>query len=271
MNPDCTLFVNSTDSFSDCWPPFFQLLADYWPACPFEILLNTETANFSHPSLPVRATKIGTQYAGSPAQWTAALRAGLEQVPTPFVLYVQEDYFLNAPVREEDILEFLFIMSTEQLSHIRLVTSPCGAPYRPHPKYQKLWEIPQRANYRICLQAGLWRKSNLLRYLKDGETPWQLEIFGTERSHHIPDSLFTVNADLFDRVGKMVFPYTLTGIVKGKWYRPAVEPLFSQHQIQIDFSKRGFWEPPSPLANWLLKQRHEAGRWLRRFTINHKR
>jgi hypothetical protein len=264
MKETCTLFVNSTDAFADCWKPFFHLLADYWPACPMEIVLNSETKQFPDPPIPVRTTRIGSRYLGSPRFWTAALQAGLEQVHTPLILYVQEDYFLNAPVREVDVLEFQSIMAAEQLSHIRFVTFPCGAPYRPHPQYPKLWEIPQRADYRICLQAGLWRKSSLLKYLKDGESPWHLEICGTERSHRVADSLFTVNADLFDNAGKMVFPYVPTGIVKGKWYRPAVEPLFAEHKIEVDFTGRGFFEKPGPLLTSLHRARGWAGKLKRR-------
>jgi len=41
-----TVLVNSTDTFSDCWPPFFQLFKRYWPECPCPIILNTETKDY---------------------------------------------------------------------------------------------------------------------------------------------------------------------------------------------------------------------------------
>lgn len=269
MAPSCTLFVNSTDSFADCWPPFFDLLAHYWPGNDWPVVLNTETRDYAHPGLPLHCTRVGATYAGSARQWTAALRAGLDRVATDYFLYVQEDYFLNAPVNVDLLDRLLAITEREQYSHVRLVPFPCGPAYRPHPHYGQLLQIPQRADYRISLQAGLWRKASLLSYLRDGETPWQLEILGTERSHRRADSFYMVNPAALG--AHEVFPYTPTGIIKGQWNRSAVEELFARHRIAVDYSARGFWVPPHPLRAWLLRRRHVAGKLVRRWTGGQRR
>jgi hypothetical protein len=36
-----------------------------------------------------------------------------------------------------------------------------------------------------------------------------------------------------------IVPYIFTGIIQGRWYEPVVD-LFKNHDILVDFTKRGF-------------------------------
>ena len=96
-------------------------------------------------------------------------------------------------------------------------------------------------NYRIGPHAGLWRRSSLKRYLQAGESAFELS--GTRRARHITDRFYCQSLEIFNDQGRLVFPYIPTGTVKRQWYRPAVEELFAKHEIEIDFSKRGFYNP----------------------------
>ena len=44
---DVTILVNSCDKYEDAWEPFFKLFSIQWPECPYKIILNTESKNFS--------------------------------------------------------------------------------------------------------------------------------------------------------------------------------------------------------------------------------
>lgn len=44
-----------------------------------------------------------------------------------------------------------------------------------------------------------------------------------------------------DKDGHDYIPYIKTGVIGGKWYHPVMD-LFKKHNIQVDFSKRGFYE-----------------------------
>ncbi|MFM9834618.1 MAG: hypothetical protein ACKVOA_00770, partial [Methylophilaceae bacterium] len=55
---DLTIFVNTSDSFEDCWHPFFSLFARYWPNCPYPIVLNTETKDYSFKGLNIVCAKV---------------------------------------------------------------------------------------------------------------------------------------------------------------------------------------------------------------------
>jgi hypothetical protein len=240
-----TILVNSTDGFEDCWEPFFKLFAIYWPDCAYPIVLNTETKTYTHPGLNLRCSRVGASAPEAKPSWSDCLIRCLDQIDSKYILYLQEDYFLNARVDVETIRSFVEIMAREGYAHIRLMALEAAEEqdHRPSPKYPLLWEISQRAHYRIGLQAGLWAKDRLRFYLKPGETGWQFERWGTLRAHKVKDTFFCQNIDHFNRQGRYIFPYTPTGIVRGQWFEPAVVDLFARHGIEVDYSARGFYRP----------------------------
>jgi hypothetical protein len=242
MNSLYTVFVNSTDSFEDCWYPFFKLFSKYWGGSNPKIVLNTETKDFSYTGLDITCSKVGGSNPTQRLAWGECLLRCLGKINTEIVLYLQEDYFINAPVDVEQIDAFVKIMLNEHYSHISLVTFSNGGPWHPT-KYPLLWEVDQKASYRISMQAGLWRKERLRFYIRKHETPWQFEVWGTKRAHRIKDSFLCIRHDVCDNRQQYIIPYEPTGIVKGKWKREAVYRLFLENGINVDFSKRGFYDP----------------------------
>ena len=238
---DTTLLINTCDGFEDCWPAFFQLLATYWPDCDWPIVLNTETKTFNYPGLNIRSARVaeGTEQRLS---WSACLMRCLDSIETSYVLYVQEDYFLEAPVRTELLQQLLDEMRAGRADVIRLMECGGSGPWHPtiHPL---LWRVDQRARYRIALQAGLWRKSTLRSHLRAHESPWQLEGFGSARARRrVGEKVLCVNRDVLHGPGREIFPYTPTGIVSGRWEQHVVVDLFQRHGIPMDFTRRGFYD-----------------------------
>jgi hypothetical protein len=236
---DLTVLVNTSDGFEDCWQPFFTLFKRFWPDCPYPIVLNTETKSPHIEGLNVRPSRVGLNMAQR-LTWSECLARCLDDIDTPFVLYLQEDFFLEAPVQQHYIETFLEEMRAGRADVIRLMECGGSGPWKPTTN-PLLWEVTQAAKYRIALQAVLWRKSTLRAHLRMHESPWQMEVFGSARARRIKDKVLCVNRDRFHGPGKEVFPYQPTGVVKGQWERHIVEPLFLQHGIDVDFSKRGFY------------------------------
>lgn len=243
-DPGVTLLVNSTDSFEDCWEPFFKLLSIYWKDCPYDIVLNTETKPFSYPGLSVRASQVGVFSDASLLTWSAALRRCLRSISTELVLYLQEDYFLRAPVRTELVRRFANLMSEHELRVIRLMECGNSGPWLPS-KYPDLWQVARSSNYLVSLQASLWNKDLLEGLTRAHESPWQLEKWGTKRLRRSGVSVFCVDRHKYAGEGKEVIPYLPTGIQRGRWNAAAVCDLFPKHEINVDFSRRGFYSSPS--------------------------
>lgn len=44
----------------------------------------------------------------------------------------------------------------------------------------------------MSLQAGIWNKKHLIRYLRDHEMPWQFETWGSIRSRRYKEAFYAV-------------------------------------------------------------------------------
>jgi hypothetical protein len=241
---DLTILVNTSDSFEDCWKPFFTLLSKYWPDCPHPVVLNTEHKNFHWPGLDLRAARVATGETNR-LTWSECLARCLDTIDTPYVLYLQEDYFLEDYVKFDQLERMLDYLRRGEANVIRIHECEGSGPWHPQPNGD-LWEVDRRSRYLIGLQAGLWRKSALRNCLRDHESPWQLEILGTRRARRHLHKVFCVNRERYSGPGKEIIPYVATGVVAGRWAHDIVVPLFKRHGIEIDFSGRGFYVRGTP-------------------------
>lgn len=247
VNEKFTILVNSCDGFSDCWEPFFKLFTIYWPNCNVKVLLNTEVMDWSFPGLDIQCTQVDIKK--EKLTWSECLIKALEQVDTPLIMYLQEDYFLEKNVDDHLIFELVDIMiSDTRIKHIGLTHFGSFGPFYPTAD-QHLWKVDQKARYRISTQAGLWRTDTLLTYLKPEENGWMFEIYGTRRARKRDECFLTTNRDIHCPEKTPIFQYTHTGIIKGKWHKN-IPQLFARHNIEVNFEKRGFYKEPY----WLVRK-----------------
>lgn len=247
-SPAMAILVNSSDGFRDCWFPFFELFATHWPACRFPLYLNIESDSYEHPSLPIRCLNHPADDRGRKVPWSDRVLASLRAIPEPYVLYMQEDYFLDAPVRNALVEEALRLLSTGGLGCVHL-THFGARRSRREAELPHLVDVPRFSHYRVSTQAAIWDKRVLAGYFRPDETVWEAEILGTMRAWHHVAPIRSVEPRRLD--GGPIVSYTGTGIIRGKWH-PAVQPLFQRHGIDVDFTRRGFHAFPS---RWRTRSR----------------
>lgn len=236
---DLTILVNTSDSFEDCWGPFFTLFEKFWPDCPYEIVLNTEHKDFKFDNLNIRCSKVANGVTRR-LTWSECLARCLDDIKTPYIFYLQEDYFLEKNVDKENFEAMVDLLRNNTADVIRVMECEGSGPWTPT-ENPLIWEVDKNAKYRIALQAGLWRKSTLRQSIRLHESPWQLEGFGSARARRRKERVFCVNRDRFSTPETEIFPYTPTGVVAGRWDEAIVVPLFKKHGIEMDFTKRGFY------------------------------
>jgi hypothetical protein len=237
MSGSFSVFVNTTDRFEDCWEPFFKLFAIYWPEYKGKIYLNTEYKTFQYPGLDIVSIRNceRTQDADT-TTWSDCLIRGWSAIDNDVILYMQEDYFFYAPVQNDKVEYYADFIRRENVSCLHLTHAGSNGPFSPS-KYPDLEVIGQQAHCRISCQAALWKKDVLLKYVRHFESAWQFETFGTQRAHLIKDNFLNVN--VIPARTNRIMPYILTGIIQGQWKKDVVE-LFAKHDINVDFSIRGF-------------------------------
>ncbi len=164
-------------------------------------------------------------------------------------MYMQEDYFLHAPVQHKVLMDIARVMQERNITFLSLVTFGNSGPFKPSGFDERLWEVGQNDLYRISLQACMFSKKALQQYFRRHEDPWMFEYYGNKRAHKRPDSFFTLNRNLY--ADDPVIPYKPTGIQLKMWRHDVVIDLFKKEGIEMDFSRRGFYRgelPEKPLT-----------------------
>ncbi len=211
MNADCTVLVTSCDAYRDVEGPFLQLFRKYWPDCPFELVIVTETS-----AAPGFDRSILTGHA---PEWRTRTVSALEQIKTPYVIFMCNDYFLNAPVDTELILRRLAEAKEMDALNYRLVPNPPRA--------------VKNTAYSISCQVGIWNKEFMLQLAKRYPSAWEFERKGSFDFDPADPRPILVTE-------KQEFPF-LDVVHKGYWEKYGVE-LLRREGIDYDFSKRGL--PP---------------------------
>ncbi len=248
-------FVNSSDGFADCWLPFFTLLERYGgPLRKHPVYLNTERAGFSWPGLDLRPTRVWSVDEEARPAWSECLRRGIEAVAEPYVLYLQEDYFLLGEVREALLQRAIEKLDNDRDAGVVYLNKYGPMFTQTEPVDDALLRIQPPARYLACTQAGLWRKEALLSLIRTWESGWGFEIFGSRRAKHAPFKFLTIRPELMN--AEPVIDYIYTGVIKGQWKQECVA-LFEEEGIEVDFAKRGMYQ-----ERGRLKSRIEVARKL---------
>lgn len=249
-----TLVVCSHDAYQDAWMPLFTLFDRYWPGIrQVPIVLNTETLTYQYKGLNIICPQL---YASCPnpkvVPWSRQLREILEQsVHTDMVLIFLDDFFLLSTV-DKQRLEICckYMIKHKNIACINLFPPP--PPYMATTDYPWLVKREKNSPYLFNLQAGLWRKERLLHFLRDHESPWYFERWGSLRARRYPDDFYVA---LAINEKHLIFDYqpSIHGLSQGLW-RPDTQELFDKEHINIDLSIRGVmpkgWKAPKPRRNW---------------------
>lgn len=235
-----SILVNTTDSFEDCWIPFFTLFKKYWPDYKGTIYLNTETKRVSFQGLNIVSIQNNLANSNYVPTWSECLLHALDVIPDVTVLYMQEDYFLHDFVKNDIIIELSSLISSTDIDCIHITDQATPGPFY-KTDYSQLVEIGKKAPYRISTQAALWRKDVLRKYIRKNENAWQFEYYASKRAGIFKDKLYNVTSILCKKDQNEIIPYVFTGIIRGKWNKEVIE-LFSKNGIIVDYEKRGYYD-----------------------------
>ena len=228
-----TIFISSSDAYSDLWPLFFDLFTKYWPEYVGEIYLNTENKLYSHPNLNIICTQVGNQNS-----FGVTFRKGLDLVPTDNVMLIMIDYMFMGKVADTKIEEYFNFFLKKDLDSLCLT-------YQEYPNTKpteqtELVLVQAPAPYiMFSYQIAFWKKAMLYQMALPHENPWSSEWFGTKRAEKMNIKMAAITDEKYNPI-----PYNLAGCLhKGKWLGDAIEHLKSI-DYAVDFSVRGFYQEP---------------------------
>jgi len=204
---DISIVVSSCDRFFDAWRPFAFFFRKFWPDCPFATYLIVN-------ELEVRSSTIRSLRVGKDKGWASNMQVALEQIATPYILYFQEDYFLTAEVRRDQLAKDIADMMQQDVASfcfcdLSLLEPEFGQ------RYERVGVVPDESNGRTRLQAALWKRDVFASVLRPGESAWDMEARGNERTRGLRILSYA-------RQDAVPFRYLMSGIVRGLWTREAM-------------------------------------------------
>lgn len=225
MNTDCTVVVGSCDKYADLLGPFITLFRKYWPDCPFEVVLVTE----SDPHVEGFDRTIAC---GGGMNWASRMEKALGEVSTSTVMMLCDDYYLASTVDTVNVLTRLSQMRALDAVNMRLIPNPAPKSNNSKPVDYGLFEYRKNMAYCIATQAGFWNREFLMGLLKGKSSIWEFERYGSfQIGGEARPLLVTPTKE---------FPF-LDAVHKGHWEKFGVKCL-ADNDIDFDFSKRGL--PP---------------------------
>ena len=219
-----SVVVSSCDRFFDAWRPFAFFFRKFWADCPFRVYLIVNR-------LRVRSEFIHPIRIGRDREWASNMQIALQQVATPYILYMQEDYFLTAEVDQEQLavdLTEVFQRHADSLCFCDLsLLEPDFATID-----TRFGIVPKNSKGRTRLQTALWKRDALASVLKPGDTAWDMEARGSERTSRL---------EILSYARRYSPPilYLMSAISRGLWTPDALK-LCQEHNFQIDPAFRPF-------------------------------
>lgn len=239
---ECTLLICSCEKYSDLHKPFFQFFDLFWPLCPFDIVLATDTPGYELGFTTKNPVKIvSTGYGKS---WCQMLCEALDAIQTPAVMLMMDDYFLTHPIRTRTITDRLHDFFRFKALNLRLSPNPIPN----YPVTDAVWEYTKNTAYCISCQTGFWDKVFLRGLASRFSSAWQFERKGSFALNPKDDRPILA-------VTERVF-YYLDSVHKGYWEKEALA-LAEKNDVRLDFSRRTL--PP-----WHIKTKE----WVKKIVFN---
>jgi hypothetical protein len=211
------IMVSSCDAFFDAWRPFVFFFRKHWSDCPFPIFLIVNR-------LRVRSDIVQPIAVGPDRDWAANMDVALKHIRQPYILYFQEDYFLNGPVKREQLAaDFAHAFDNDAASFCFYGRSKLEENFAP--LNDRFGIIPRDSDGRTRLQVTLWKKDVLQSALRPGESAWNMEARASERTR---DFL----ALSYMRRDDVPIPYLVSAISRRLWTPEAIS-LCARDQVRI--------------------------------------
>lgn len=173
--------ITTSDVQDWCLRPLHYFMSRYWPNA------NVLVAGFRRPpaDVPYQFHSIGDMRDYPYAKWSDAIIDFLNAIPDELLIWSMEDFW---PIRQVDETAISMLAAYMQSHpHVSRLDLTSDREYAGNAEdigslgWLDLITNPQESAYTLSLQVGIWRRTELLRYLVRGENPHEVELLGTRR------------------------------------------------------------------------------------------
>ncbi len=232
---DLTIVVNTCDAYEDVLNIFFCALHEYWPDCPYPIVINTESSSYNSHNYPARVHHYAKM--NGEDDWGDRLRSTLSSIQTEFVLMIYDDFILNRAVSNKSIQSALQLLLTKKNAVVTYLINT-NLPLREANADGMFIQVKDKVDYRLNSAPAIWRRESLKNYTAIMDTPWAWEVFGSYRTWGDGQVFYSLNPNQPD-----VYSYNHSkggAIYRGKWVKDVVDQVVNKYNLKIDWNVRGY-------------------------------
>ena len=223
-----SLLVMSCDRYADLWNPMSDCLKTFWPDCPFEILLSTESLNPAPETAYQRVIHSGS------AAWSGRLLDTLNAIETPYTMLLLDDLWPCQSISTAAIERMLDLMERDGIGDVHLRNE--GTDQRDYEKDPAYRIYASGAPYRISASASVWNTAFLKSVLRPEESAWEFERIGSYREEARQMPVLVCKSSPLSVVCDS------GAVEQGKW-EPRALAFAKEQGISVDSTKR-------PVKSW---------------------
>jgi hypothetical protein len=205
------LVVHTCDRYALLYPGFAYFFRQNWdPGIAFNLYIATEEIDANLEGF--KNIKSGK------GEWTDRLLKVLDQIDEEYLLYFQEDMWLNKPVSKTFFDELAVQAVRDNWKQVKLNSSEVFKTEKTGQFIQgfNVAQINNReSKYLMSHQVTLWNKQFLKEQLLPNENPWRNERRGTARLKKLNPVIYHI--DYFAENGYPAINENAAGIVRGEY------------------------------------------------------
>jgi len=229
-----TIVINTCDLYSDVLELFFAAFKEFWPNCPYSIVINSETNNYQQ--YDCASTHLYSLRKHN--SWGERLLQTLKAINSEYVLMLYDDFILESMVNNNKIKSLIDLLeSNERASVVYLIHTSLPSISS---EFDGLDIVYDNIEYRLNSAPAIWRRNKLIEYTGEFDNPWAWEVFGSYRTFNDGFVFYTLNESSSD-----IYSYNYKkggAIYRGRWVKEVIEDKFKKYMIDIDLNKRGYSE-----------------------------
>ena len=221
IKPDSVAFlVLSCDKYSDLWEDFFKLKEKFWPDCPFEWIVVTESVSCNYDG--VKTIKCGTRI-----NWTGRIKIACDSVRADRICFFLDDFYINSLVDNDLVMKCIDLSIQNGIDYYVLGDAFARTIMTDKRYDEHIVIIPTDRPYGIDTSVALWKKEFLTSLVKDKDcSAWQFEL------DRLEDARLNTHKErvlLYDERLPLNVSH-IPVVIQGKYYPKALK----------DFKKRGY-------------------------------
>ena len=211
------IVISSCDKFKDCWEPMIFSIKKYWSDCPFPIYF---ISNYEE----IEDEKIKFIKVGKDLGFCSNLKKALKSIDDKYIIYFQEDYFIENSVNTKSILNHLNYCEENNIHFLKISDDLIlKDKFRIEKSIYCLNDINEK--YSINTAIAIWNKSKLEELCVDGYSGWDFErkIITYIKKNNIKINSQVIHSSCYLKEGIPSPPET--AVRKGKWTKFGFEFL----------------------------------------------